>query len=87
MKLTFCTNLPIYGYNISIIQYLWIYEIHVRSFATFLSCIPIKPIFFSELLEQRQIIFGNMISIALKNLTNLWKYDIRHTLITNWYKI
>ena len=27
-----------------------------------------------------------MITIALENSTNLWKYDIRYTLITNWYK-
>ena len=28
-----------------------------------------------------------MVTIALENSTNLWKYDIWYTLITNWYKI
>ena len=37
--------------------------------------------------QRRQIIFGIMVTIALKNSTNLWKYDIRYTLLTNWYKI
>ena len=32
------------------------------------------------MLEQGQILFGNIVNIALENLTNLWKYDI-------WYLI
>ena len=28
------------------------------------------------MLEQGQIIFGNIVNIALENSTNLWKYDI-----------
>ena len=30
----------------------------------------------SDLLEQGQIFFGNMVNIALENLTNLCKYGI-----------
>ena len=39
-----------------------------------------------DLLEQGQIIFGNIVNIALENLTNLWKYeyDIWYTLILDW---
>ena len=37
----------------------------------------------SNLLEQEKIIFGNMVTIALENSTNLWKYEIRYTSITN----
>ena len=40
-----------------------------------------------DLLEQGQIIFGNIGSIALENLTNLWKYDTWYTLMLVWYKI
>ena len=38
-----------------------------------------KQIFFQrigDLLEQGQIIFGNVENIDLENSTNLWKYDI-----------
>ena len=49
--------------------------------------VPTKPIFFSDLLEQGQIIFGNIVNKALENSTNLWKYDIWYTLILDWYKI
>ena len=45
--------------------------------------------FFSANLQfvgARANIFGNTISIALENLTNLWKYDIWYTLILDWYK-
>ena len=44
--------------------------------------VPTKPIFFQQivdLLEQGQIIFGNIVNIALENSTNLWKYDILYT--------
>ena len=29
------------------------------------------------MLEQRQIIFGSMVTVAVENLTNLWEYDFR----------
>ena len=35
----------------------------------------------SDLLDQGQIIFSNMVNIPLENSTNLWKYDIWYTLI------
>ena len=40
-----------------------------------------------DLLQQGQIIFGNIINKALDNSTNLWKYNIWYTLILDWYKI
>ena len=52
--------------------------------------VPTTPIFFQrigDLLEQGQIIFGNIVNKALENSTNLWKYDIWYTLILDWYKI
>ena len=40
-----------------------------------------------NLSEQGQISFGNIVNVALENLTNLWKYDIWCILILDWYKI
>ena len=34
-----------------------------------------------DLLEPGEISFGNIVNVALENLTNLWKYDIWYTLI------
>ena len=48
--------------------------------------VPTKPIFFSDLLEEGQILFGNIVNFALENPTNLWKYDIMCTLILDWYE-
>ena len=39
-----------------------------------------------NLWEQGQINFGNIVNIALENLTNLWKYDICYTLILDGTK-
>ena len=41
----------------------------------------------SNLLEQGQILFGNIVNLALENPTNLWKYDILCALILDWYEI
>ena len=41
----------------------------------------------SDLLEQGQTIFGNIVNKALENSTNLWKYDIWYTLILDWFEI
>ena len=52
--------------------------------------VPTKTFFFQQigdLLEQGHISFGNIVNVALENLTNLWKYDIWYTLILDWYKI
>ena len=40
----------------------------------------------SDLLELGEIIFGNMVNIALENSTYSWKYDIWYTLILDWYE-
>ena len=40
-----------------------------------------------DLLEQGQIILGNIVNIALENSTNLWKYDIWYTSILDGYEI
>ena len=40
-----------------------------------------------DLLEQGQIIFGNIVNKALENSTNLWKYDIWYTLMLDRYEI
>ena len=40
----------------------------------------------SDLLEQGQIIFNNMVNIVLENSTNLWKYDVWSILILDWYE-
>ena len=39
------------------------------------SSVPTTTVFISDLLDYRQIIFGNMINIALEKSANLWKYD------------
>ena len=53
------------------------------------SVFPLSQFFqqIGYLLEQGQVIFGNIVNIALENLTNLWKYDIWYALILDWYKI
>ena len=59
------------------------------------SCSPAEAVFplsrffqrVGDLLEQGQINFGNVVSIALENSTNLRKYDFWYTLILDWYKI
>ena len=44
---------------------------------------PIKQLF----VGRRTNHFGKMVNIALETLTNLWKYDIKYTLILDCYKI
>ena len=56
----------------------------------YLLVFPLSRFFFQrigDLLEQEQIIFGNIVNIALENSTNLWNYDIWCALILDWYKI
>ena len=49
---------------------------------------PTKPMFVSEsmisdLLDHGQIIFGNLINIALTKAKKLWKYDFNVLKVTN----
>ena len=63
----------------------WKLRHHAVSFTTVDQCSH-KADFFqriSDLFEQGQVIFGNIVNIALENLTNLWKYDIGYTSILN----
>ena len=41
----------------------------------------------SDLSEQGQILFGNMVNLAVENATNLWKYYILYISILDWDKI
>ena len=52
------------------------------AFPLHVAVFPLCRFFFQrigDMLEQGQIIFGNIVNIALESSTNLWKYDILYT--------